>query len=430
MLRELALAIRSPSRNVELLLLVASAAFLFVAWKAFDAAHFAMPASSDRVLAQVLITAVGGHIGLRLIAPRASGVTYAVALLLTAIGVTFVIRLAPDVAQTQANWITLGVILMLVTAGLSRRYELLREYKYTAALIAFALLVFTAIFGTTINGARLWVRVGGQLFQTTELIKLFFLVFLAGYLADEASVLSMPRLRFGGRTYSTLPYLIPLLLALMAAMAAFAVLRELGSIALLLLLSACSLYLATGRARYILVGAVIIGLTAVFGYYAFDYAQARIDVWLHPFATANSTGYQTVQSLFAIHAGGVTGTGLGMGDPQVIPAASTDYVFSAIAEELGLAGALGVVLLYVLFLFSGLRISLDIHESFGKLLTACCALLIAIQAAVIIAGNLRLIPTTGITLPFVSYGGSSLIVNFIIVGLMLGVSDAAARRQG
>ncbi|MEO6043133.1 MAG: FtsW/RodA/SpoVE family cell cycle protein [Tepidiformaceae bacterium] len=422
-LRTVTATITSPQRNQELLLLSASAAFILIAWRALDAAAFALPVSSSRIVTQFLLSALFGHLALRAVAPRAAGQPYAIAVLLTAIGLAFVVRLAPDAAQSQANWITLGVLLMVGAAWAARDYPRLRAYKYTSALLAVLLLVATGLFGTTINGARLWFTVAGQTVQSTELIKLFLVVFLAGYLADEASVLASPRLRFGGRSYSALPYLLPLLATLFIAIAALALLKDLGSIALLLMLTIGALYVATGRLSFVVGGLLLLASTGVFGYFAFDHARVRIDVWLDPFATADSSGYQTVQSLYAIQAGGVTGEGLGLGQPDSIPAATTDYIFDSIAEELGLAGALGVVLLYILLLFAGFRISLTMLDEYGRLLTAIISLLIATQAAVIIAGNLRIIPTTGITLPFVSYGGSSLIVNFVLLGLVLGISN-------
>jgi peptidoglycan glycosyltransferase len=414
-----------------MLLLLASGAFILVAWRALETAAFAMPPGPTRIVTQFLVVGALGHIGLRLVAPRAAGQPYAIALLLAAIGLAFVTRLAPGVAGDQANWVTLGVGLMVVTAALSRHYRRLRSYKYTAALVAVGLMLFTGLFGQTINGARLWISVAGQSVQSTEVIKPFLLVFLAGYLADEADVLSSPRIRFGGRSYSTLPYLLPLAVTWLVAMASLALVRDLGQIALLLLLAMAALYIATGRARFVIGGLLLVGLTAALGYLAFGYARVRVDAWLHPFADPSDTGYQTVQALYAIVAGGITGEGLGLGQPQVIPAAPTDYVFSAIGEELGLAGALGVVLLYVLLLFAGLRVALRVPDDFGRLLAASTALLIAIQASIIIGGNLRLIPTTGITLPLVAYGGSSLVINFVLIGLLLGISNASREpRQG
>lgn len=426
-LQNFGLGARSGERNTEFALLAASAAFIILAWRALDAAAFPLPAGSSRIVTQFLVSGLLAHTALRFTAPRAVSQPFAIVMLLSAIGLAFAIRLAPGAAQSQANWIALGLLLMVATTAVSSRYSRLRAYKYSAALAAVLLLVATGLFGTTINGARLWFTVAGQSVQTTELIKLFLVVFLAGYLADEGAVLASPGLRIGGRSYSALPYLVPLALTLLVAIAALALLKDLGSIALLLLLTVGALYVATGRIRFVIGGLALLAMVGVFGYFAFGHARTRIDVWLDPQAHSDTTGYQTLQATFAIQAGGITGEGLGLGEPDLIPAAPTDYVFSAIAEELGLAGALSVVLLYIILLFSGLRVAIGAADSYSRLLAACVALLIAIQAAVIIAGNLRIIPTTGITLPFVSYGGSSLVVNFALVGLLLGISDRSRR---
>ena len=263
----------------------------------------------------------------------------------------FVIRLIPDSAQDQVNWITVGTLAFVAFAWLGRRYQLMRRYTYTAGAAALVILVITGLFGTTINGARLWIVVGGQTVQTTELIKLFVVVFLAGYLAERGTVLATPTLKFGGRTYSSLPYLVPLLGLLFAAIAALALLKDLGSIALLVLLAVSLLYVATGRARYLVWGLALLAVTGLAGYLAFDHAELRIDTWLNPDDDPGGTGYQAMQATYAIQAGGITGEGLGLGQPESIPAAATDYIFSAVAEELGLAGAIGVVLLYLLLLF-------------------------------------------------------------------------------
>jgi cell division protein FtsW (lipid II flippase) len=398
-----------------------------VGWDALERSPAGLPGDADGVLAQFLVTIVAGHIALRLIVPRASAALYAAAGLLSAIGLVAAVRLAPDVADDQANWISFGVALMAVTALAGRRYQLLRRQRYTAAAAALLLLVITGLLGTTVNGARLWLSVGGQLVQTTEIIKVLLVVFLAGYLADEAPALSVPSVRLGGRSYSTLPRLLPLVIALGAAIASLALLRDLGSIAILLLFAAATLYVATGRARYVVASVVVMVLAGALGYLAFDHAQVRIETWLDPRADADGAGYQSLQAMYAFEAGGITGEGLGWGEPDAIPAASTDYVFAAIGEELGLAGAVGVVLVYLVFLFASFRAALDAPDRFGRLLASSIGLLIAIQAAVIIAGNLRLVPTTGITLPFVSYGGSSVVVNFVLVGLLAAVSDRGTR---
>ncbi len=419
--------LRSGERNTELLLLAASAAFIVVAERALEGAKVTAPDGFRGILTQFIVVMILGHIALRAIAPGASRIPYAVAMLLTALGLAFVARLSPETAQDQALWVMLGVAAMVAGTLLGQRYRMLRSYRYTAALVAVGLLFATGIFGTTINGARLWITIAGMTIQTTELIKVFMLLFLAGYLADSAGVLSAPRLTFGGRSYSSLPYLIPLALTLLVAILALGLLKDLGTIALLLFVTIGTLYVATGRLRFVLGGIALLAFTGLLGYQMFDHVETRIDVWLNPFEDPEGSGYQTAQALYAIQAGGVTGEGLGRGTPDVIPAAPTDYIFSAIGEELGLSGALGVVMLFVLLLFAGLRIAVRAPDDYGRLLAFSIALLIGVQAFVIIAGNLGLIPTTGITLPFVSYGGSSILVNFVLVGLLLGISDVSSR---
>lgn len=409
-------------RNTELFLLAGAFAFIALAWRSLGAAPVEIPAATTRIVSQFVLSALAGNVALRLIAPRAPANAYAICCFLTSAGLAFVLRLAPDSAQDQANWISIGVLAFAVFAYLGTRHDLLRRYTYTSGALALALLVFTGVFGTTINGARLWVNVAGQSIQTTELIKLLLVLFLAGFLAERGAVLAAPAIKLGNRTYSSLPYLVPLVALLLATIAALALLKDLGSIALLVLLAVSMLYVSTGRARYLAGGVALLAVTGLAGYFAFDHAQVRVDAWLNPGDDPAGTGYQAMQATYAIQAGGITGQGLGLGQPETIPAAATDYVFSAVAEELGLAGAFGVALLYVLLLYAGLQASLRAETTYGRLLCTGIALLLAIQAAVIIAGNLRLIPTTGITLPFVSYGGSSLVVNFGLLGLLCGIA--------
>jgi cell division protein FtsW len=407
----------------------ASAAFAVVAFRALESAGATMPADTDRILLQFLLTGLTGHIALRLLAPQSPAQPYAIALLLAAIGLVFTSRLVPDLAQDQANWITIGVTAMVLAVIACRFAPRFRQFTYTSAVLALLLLLVTGIFGTTLNGARLWLDIGGQYIQTTELIKVLVVAFLAGFLAERGSVLANPRFEFGGRTYSALPYLVPLILALGGAVMALALLKDLGSVALLLLFGVTMLYVASGRLLYVAGGLVLLAATAALGFVMFDHAQVRIETWVDPYEDSRGAGYQTVQSIYAIEAGGITGEGLGLGEADIIPAAATDYVFSAVVEELGATGGFAVVALYVVFLVAGLRTAVACRDAYMRLFIAGVAILIAIQAAVIIAGNLRLIPTTGITLPFVSYGGSSLVVNFALLGLLLGMSHYERSRS-
>lgn len=429
-LRRMRLGFTAPNRNLELVLLAGCAGFAVVAWRSLEVAGVAMPADSRRILLQFLTSGLLGHVALRALAPRSSPAAFAVCMMLSAIGLAFVVRLAPEVAQDQANWITLGVAGMSFVAAGSRFIPRLERYKYSAALIAALVLIGTGLFGTTINGARLWITVAGRTIQTTELIKFLLVVFIAGYLTSVRQVLALPGYRFGGRQYSNLPYLVPLVLVWLGAMLALALLKDLGTIALLLLLAMTMLVVATGRLRFGAGGLAVLGATAMAGNIVLPHVHDRIEAWRDPFASADDAGFQTVQSFYAFEAGGITGEGLGLGQPDAIPAVTTDYIFVAIGEELGLAGATAVVLLFVLFVFAGLQVAAGLNDAFLRLLASSAVLLLGIQAAVIIAGNLGLIPTTGITLPFVSYGGSSLVVNFALVGLVLGAQHQDQRLGG
>ncbi|MEO8539770.1 MAG: FtsW/RodA/SpoVE family cell cycle protein [bacterium] len=409
-------------RNLEFALILASLAFVALALRSLDAAAFPLPSNTTRIVTQFALSALAGNLALRLLAPRSSAQAYAIACFLSAVGLAFVIRLAPDSAQDQVNWISIGIVGFAASCWAGRRASVLTRYTYSAGAAALGLLVITGLFGTTINGARLWVVIGGQTIQTTELIKVFVVIFLAGYLSQHGAVLATPRFSIGGRSYSNLPYLVPLVGLLFAAIAALALLKDLGSIALLVLFTVAMLYVVTGRLRYLAWGGALLLVTGAAGYAVFGHVQVRIDTWRDPGADPGGAGYQTMQATYAVQAGGITGEGLGLGQPDSIPAVATDYVFSAIAEELGMAGAAAVVSLYLALLYAGFRASLNAADAHRQYLCAGVSLLIAIQAAVIVAGNLRLIPTTGITLPFVSYGGSSLVVNFALIGLLLGAS--------
>ncbi|GIW12890.1 MAG: hypothetical protein KatS3mg062_0329 [Tepidiforma sp.] len=417
--------LRTPERGAEAALLAGSFAVLLIGWRALAAADFSLPGGMVRIVAQAAVCVIAMHACTRVLAPRARPEVLPSATLLASLGIILVTRLAPGSAAQQANW--LAVAALAYAAGLAAGLvpTRLRALTYTSGLLAVLTLVATGLFGETINGARLWVRIAGQSVQTTEFIKALVVLFLAGYLSDAAGALVRQGGRLAAVSVRGTAYILPLTLVLAGAMAALALLRDLGSIALLLLLSVAMLYVSTGRVRFAAGGLALVLITGLFGYFAFDHVKGRVDAWLDPYSDPAGGGYQSLQATYAVNAGGITGTGLGRGMPTVVPAASTDYVFAAAAEELGLAGAAGILVLYATLLHSGLRVAAEGTDSFQRLLAAAIALLIAIQAAVIIAGNLRLIPTTGITLPFVSYGGSSLVVNFGLVGLLVGLSQSS-----
>ncbi|MFN0093458.1 MAG: FtsW/RodA/SpoVE family cell cycle protein [Dehalococcoidia bacterium] len=429
--QQLSLRLGSPARNLELGLLCAAAGLVVLGWRSLEVAGSPLPSGTSRIVTQFLLTAFAGNVALRAAAPRATPALYPAAMVLAAIGLIATLRLAPSAAEDQVRWISLGVALMAAAAAMGSRARLLQRLTYTSGALAVAILFATGAFGTTLNGARLWVSLGGQLVQTTELIKVLLVLFFAGFLAGEGRALERVSTSFGGRTYSALPALVPLLLVLGVVLGTLALLKDLGSVALLLALTVAAAMLATGRAWLAVAGAVLLFIAGSLGYVAFDHVQERIDTWRDPYADPLGSGYQTLQSTYAIQSGGVTGEGWGRGTAERIPAAATDYVFSGIAEALGVAGAAGLIGLYAAIGFVGLRVARDASSAYERLVAALSMLLICIQAAIIIAGNLRLVPTTGITLPFVSYGGSSLVVNFVLVGIVLAISasrhEAGAR---
>jgi cell division protein FtsW len=347
--------------------------------------------------------------------------------MLSAVGLIFVARLEPSFAERQTIWYALGVGALVGVLVFLPDPRVLRSYKYLAASAGLGLMVVTAIAGREINGSRLWLGVGGFNFQVTEAMKVLLIVFLAGYLADRRLVLASVTRRWRTFRVPTLPYLIPLGVIWVLTFLVLIWQRDLGAVLLLGGVTLLLLYTATGRLSFVLLGVVLVILNVFVAYRLFDYVRGRIDVWLEPLSQSEGQGYQMAQALYALAHGGVLGAGLGSGFPGYIPAVHTDFVFAAVAEELGVAGAFGLLALYILLAARGLRISLLQLTDFGTLLALGCTGILALQCLVIVAGNLALIPITGITLPFVSYGGSSILANFVMLGLLLRLSAMAPR---
>jgi cell division protein FtsW len=344
---------------------------------------------------------------------------------LTAIGLTVVERLHPSSFLPQFIWIALGFALAAAIAG--SRFELwqLARYKYTFAAAGFALLVITALFGRKVNGARLWIGVGPLEFQSTEVMKLVLVVFVAGYLEEKRDLLTLGEHRWGPVRLPPLQYIGPLGVMWLASLLSLLWQRDLGGTLLLLGVALAMLYAGTGRASYVVGGLALFLLNVVLTYHFFGYVRSRVDVWLNPWAYARDQGYQIVQALYAVSSGGIFGAGLGQGLPGYIPEVHTDFVYAAIAEELGLLGGLAILVLFLIVVFRGLRIALRCPGPFEQMLALGLACLLGLQCLVIVAGNLEVIPLTGITLPFVSYGGSSMVINFVILGTLLRLSSLA-----
>ena len=332
-------------------------------------------------------------------------------------------------ATLQLIWLVLALAIVAVVAITVRSDRWLRLYKYTWAALGLGLLLLTFVFGSDVNGSRLTLDLGPVSGQPSELLKVILVVFFAAYLAENRVLLADARVRVAGRlTLPPAPYLLPAALMLALALGIVVVQHDLGAALLFFAVFLCLFYLATGSKvdvvlgiGFFLVGFVVLALV-------FPHVRDRVATWLDPWADPLGTGYQTIQALHAFARGGLLGTGLGAGLPLIagrlpIPAVHTDFPLAALGEELGMAGVLAILGCYLVVVERGLRIAAAAADDVRALLTAGLALVIGVQAAIIAAGNLKLIPLTGITLPFISYGGSSLLVNGLIVGLLLAFSD-------
>ena len=377
---------------------------------------------------------VVAHVLLRLRLPHADPYLLPLGGLLCAIGLTEIYRIEPDLAFRQGLWVVVGIVVFAALVLFVRDYRALDNVKYVLGLSAIALLVLPALpgIGRTINGATLWVDIGPLVFQPGELAKVLIVIFLAGYLRDNREMLSFG---VGSGRLPSPKHLGPLLLIWGGAMLVLFQTRDLGGALLYFAIFLVMLYTATARWSFVAVGLGLFLLGAFALYQVIPHVQDRVEGWLDPWSDPQGETYQLVQSIYAISGGGVFGSGLGRGilvSPEgesYIPFLETDFIFSAVAQELGLAGAAAVVLLYLLFAFRGFRISMLADDGFSKLLAAGLTAAVAIQAFIIIGGVTGLIPLTGITLPFVSSGGSSIVANFVVLALLLVVSDRVERSE-
>ncbi len=379
------------------------------------------------------------HVVARYTVPFADPTLLPLVGLLTAVGLTVIYRLGPADARRQAVWVALGIAALVGTlVWLRYDYRVLERYKYLFGVSAIVLLLLPSVpgLGERVNGVKLWIEIGPLQFQPGELAKIFLIVFLAGYLRDKRESLAQGRLKDLG----------PLLLIWGAAMLVIVVTSDLGSALLNFGIFLAMVYVATGRALYVGTGLVLFFGGSALLYNALARVQQRVTVWLHPWTDErvycsitgkldfrqNCDSYQLVKSLYSIANGGFGGTGLGKGTfatvdgTPLIPYLNTDFIYSAIAQELGLIGAAGVLLVIMVLAARGMRIALIAQDGFSKLLAAGLTFGLALQTFIIVGGVLRVVPLTGITLPFVSYGGSSILSNFLMLALLLLVSNRAA----
>ena len=376
------------------------------------------------------------HLAVRTWASGASSLLVPIVAFLTAIGFIEIYRIDPSLAGLQrfslllACGAAVGTLWLLRSSGVA----VLRRYRYVALVVAVGLLLLPLlpdswpIHGATVNGSRLWVRLDVPAidrvisFQPGEIAKILIVIFLASYLAERADAMAQVDRRIGPLRMPEPRNLGPILVAALAAFLILIYQRDLGASLLLFALFVTMLYIATARSFYVLAGVVLAFVAGVVAFNAFSHVERRIEAWLDPFGHFSDAGYQTVQGLFAMGSGSLTGSGLGLGRPDLIPAATTDFIFAAVAEELGLAGSIVVLAGFALFVAAGFGIAIRSKDRFRKYLAGGLTAVVALQAIIILAGVLRLFPITGITLPFMSYGGSSLLANMLIVALLLRIS--------
>ena len=352
--------------------------------------------------------------------PRADPFLLPIAATLAAVGQTMTSRLEPSLGPRQGIWVLIGLGAMTLV-GLLPSIAWLRRYRYTWATLAILLQILTLALGRDPNGsgAALWFVVGPVSVQPMEIVKLLLVVFLAAYLEEYRELLAMAGRRVGRVHLPPLPYLAPILVMIGVALLLFWLQKDLGPALLFSTVLLAMLYVASGRASYVVSGLALLVLGGALANRVFEHVHTRVVTWFDPWSTRDTLGYQLSQALYAFASGGVFGAGLDMGSPRYIPAVHTDFVIAAIGEELGLVGTLAIVSLFVLFVQRGFLIALSARSGFSALLAAGLTSVVALQALIILAGTLELIPLTGITLPFVSYGGSSVVANFVIVGLLL-----------
>lgn len=420
-----------PPRRLELSLLVLGAVITGLAYFQLDAAEkVGVQFKIGVFFAVILGLLIGAHMVIRLVAPNADGLLLPLAALLNGIGYVEISRLNANLAGNQAAWTFIGIGAFAATLILLPDPRRLADYRYSLGLLGVGMLLLPLVpgLGRTINGARIWLRAGPFSIQPAEFSKIVLAMFLAGYLTEKRELMALANRRLGPLHVPDLKFFGPVLLGIGMALVINVAQKDLGTSLLFFALFMVMLYVATGRAAYVGVGLVLFGGASVLSWQLFAHVQRRVDIWLHPFADPRNKGFQIVEAWFAMADGGITGTGLGQGLPNKIPFAATDMIFAAIAEELGLLGATAVLTAFLFFVAAGFRVAASANQTFEKLLATGLTALLGFQGFIIVGGALRVLPLTGVTLPFVSYGGSSLISNYVILALLVRISDSSARQ--
>ena len=377
------------------------------------------------------------HVAVRRFASYADPLLLPCAALLNGVGLVLIHRLdlvAPKAENSDATlqlaWSAIGVVAFIVVLIVVRDHRRLQRYTYTSMLVGVLLLAIPSILParfSEVNGARNWIRFAGFSIQPGEFAKILLVIFVAGFLVAKRDALALASHRFLGLDLPRGRDLGPIIVAWLVSVGLLVRGRDLGMSMLFFGFFIVMLYIATERLSWLLIGLLLFCGGTFVAYHLFGHVRERFEIWLHPFRYAKTTGYQLVQGLYGFSSGGLMGTGLGKGRPDLVPFAKSDFIVSTIGEELGLTGLMAILLVYVVIVTRGLRASLSVRDSFGKLLAAGLAVSLAVQVFVVVGGVMRLIPLTGITTPFLSYGGSSLVSNWALIALLLRISDSARR---
>lgn len=437
--------VQPKRRNLELLLILLAWGLgvlgtLQVAWATDEGIHPRFWITAGVVGVIALVT----HVIVRWRVPYADPFMLPIATLLTIIGLVMIYRLDVAAAQravrndnpiptpdvyNQLTWYAVAATLFILVLIVLRDHRVLQRYTYTAGLVGVILLLLplAPVIGTTVNGATLWVRVGGLTFQPAEIAKILLTVFFAGYLVVTRDSLALVRTKVLGIGFPRARDFGPILIVWLVSLGVLVFERDLGTSLLFFGLFVSMLYIATQRKSWLILGFGLFAIGAFGAYLLFGHVRTRVQVWLDPFAYSDTGGYQIVQSLYGFANGGLFGTGLGRGYPELVPFANTDFILSSLGEELGLTGVIAILLLYAVLIERGLRTSVSVRDPFGQLMAAGLSITLAIQVFVIVGGVTRLIPLTGLTTPFLSYGGSSLVANWVIVAILLVISHRARR---
>jgi peptidoglycan glycosyltransferase len=425
--------IAAARRRTELGLIVMAAT---ITGAAYTLASLGQNAVIPPILVPFLIALLGllvvAHLANRVLAKGADGTILPLAALLHGIGYVIIARLSERAAGLQTTWTFVAIIAYVATLVIIQRAGDLARYQWSFLAVGAALLLLPLVpgVGNTKGGARIWVSLGPINFQPGEFAKIALALFFAGYLADHRELIAAGAWRVGPFHLPELRHLLPIAFAWGFAVVVMVAEQDLGSSLLFFTLFVVMMWVSTERASYLVIGLMLFSGAAFVAWRLFDHVQTRVAIWRNPWPQYEGKGYQIVQAMFAFANGGTGGTGLGLGSPNKIPVAKTDFIFAAIGEEMGLIGTTAILIGFLLIIGGGLRIAIRADRAFDKLLATGLTTIVGMQAFIIIGGVTRVVPLTGIALPFVSYGGSSLLANYVLLALLVRVSDSTARRLG